>query len=108
MNDSNWPGPYPAIEAEDFTGGFTIGKALIIGDGELTPGRNVDAIDVGAGVAEAKLIGYTEPEMIMLVAYCLGRWAKGEEKLAERTALGMGIDLTSWYRILAAALSNGG
>lgn len=87
-----------------------MGKPLIMGiDGntEATPGVNVDVINVAAGVAEAKKIGYVEPDMVMLVEYCLGRWAKGEESIAERTAIGMGIDLTCWFRILGASMAGG-
>jgi hypothetical protein len=70
---------------------------------EGSPGWNVDELNIEAGVREAELIGYDDGNMKMLAAYCLGRHAKGEEDLAQRTAIGMGINLTSWYRILAAA-----
>lgn len=69
----------------------------------LQTGVNLDDVNVQAGVAEARKIGYTSGNEVMLVDYCLSRWAKGEEALAESTALHLGIDLTSWYRILAAA-----
>jgi hypothetical protein len=66
---------------------------------------NLDRIDVEAGVVMARRIGYSSRNEIMLVEYCLSRWAKGEEHLAESTAIHMGIDLTSWRMILAEAMS---
>lgn len=64
----------------------------------------LDPIHLESGLAEAEKVGIKPgTNGMMLVGYCLGRWAKGEEKLAERTAVGMGIDLTTWRRILAAA-----
>lgn len=66
----------------------------------------LDPINVEAGLAEAYLIGYSpNTNGSMLIAYCLERWAKGEEKHAEKTALGMGLDVTAWYRILAAGMA---
>ena len=71
----------------------------------LTSGVNVDRVNIAAGAAEAAAIGYLSEEDQMVVIYALQRHARGEEDGAQRTALGHGIDLTGWYRILAAAVS---
>lgn len=73
--------------------------------GPLTPGVNVDRVDIAAGLTMAKSIGYDSDEAEMIVVYALQRWARGEEEGADRTALGYPIDLTSWRMILAAALA---
>lgn len=69
----------------------------------LTPGTNVDEVDVAAGMRLAAQFGYGDPEAQMVVEYALMRRRRGEEEGAQRTALSHGIDLTSWYAILAAA-----
>jgi hypothetical protein len=71
----------------------------------LVPGVNVDKISVESGLAEAVKIGYDSAEDEMVVVYALMRWARGEEDGAQRTMLSHGIDLTSIYRIVAAARS---
>lgn len=71
--------------------------------GTKTPGVNVDRINRDAGVDEAIKIGYSSYQYIMTVDYALSRWAKGEEELAQKVMLSHGIDLTSIYRIVAAA-----
>lgn len=71
----------------------------------LVPGRNVDRVDEAAGLALAERFGYGDPQSRMVVSYALARHARGEEDGAQRTALSHGIDLTSWYAILAAALA---
>lgn len=68
----------------------------------LTPGLNVDVIDVIAGAHEAAQIGYGDPQSQMVVEYALQRWARGEEDGALHTIRGF-IDVTSFYRIVAAA-----
>ena len=73
----------------------------------LVPGVNVDKIDVKAGLNEAAKIDYDTPEDFMVVEYALMRHKRGEEEGARKTVLNHGIDLTSWYRILAAAISAG-
>jgi hypothetical protein len=69
----------------------------------LTPGVNVDKVDVAAGLREAAGIGYASGEHQMVTEYALMRWARGEEDGALRSFLSGGIDLTSAYRIVAAA-----
>ena len=71
----------------------------------LVPGYNVDRVDAAAGLAQAKSMGYTSANAEMVVGYALRRHRDGEEDGARRTALSGGIDLTSWYAILAAALA---
>lgn len=73
---------------------------------KLVPGFNVDKIDVAAGLRELTACGYTSPHTIMVIQYALQRWARGEEAQAERGAIDLnfhGVNLTSWYRIIAAA-----
>lgn len=69
----------------------------------LAPGVNVDALKPSAGLAEARKIGYNTPKDAMVIDYALWRWARGEEDGAIKTFLSEGIDLTSAYRIIAAA-----
>lgn len=74
----------------------------------LTPGFNVDKIDVGAGLLELVRCGYptTEVERHYVIEHALMRWARGEEEAAQRGAIDQsfyGINLTSWIRVLAAA-----
>lgn len=78
----------------------------------LIPGLNVDALDISAGMRELVECGYpsTEANIHMVVHYALQRWARGEEEAAERGAINRdgtlcGIDLTSWRRVLAAAMA---
>ena len=74
--------------------------------GPKIPGYNVDKIDVEAGLQALQDCGYDEPFTVEVVAYALQRWARGEEAAAERGAIDRsfhGIDLTSWYRVIAAA-----
>lgn len=73
----------------------------------LEPGVNVDRVNVARGLREAVAAGYDDANSLMVVDYCLSRWAKGEEDLAEKTAISMGIDFTSWRRILAAGVAAG-
>lgn len=72
---------------------------------KLVPGVNVDRVDVAAGMTLAARFGYDDWESQTVVEYALMRHRRGEEDGAQRTALGHGIDLTSWYAILAAALA---
>ena len=69
----------------------------------LEPGVNVDKVDVAAGLAEGVRAGYGSGEHQMVVEYALMRWARGEEDGALVTFLSGGVDLTSAYRIVAAA-----
>jgi hypothetical protein len=73
----------------------------------LIPGRNVDIIDVEAGLKELAACSYTDPYTIVIIDYALRRWARGEEEAAQRGAIdtsNFGVTLTCWYRILAAAI----
>lgn len=76
-------------------------KAVFIGKPE--PGVNLDSIDVAAGIAEAAAAGYASPTDAMVVEYAMQRWARGEEEGSLRTMMSHDIDLTSAYRIVAAA-----
>ena len=78
-------------------------KPVTLDDKPLVPGYNVDRIDRRRGVQEAVTCGYSTLHERWIVDYALSRWAKGEEDLAQRTMLSHGIDLTSVYRIVAAA-----
>jgi hypothetical protein len=89
------------------------GKPRLMGDTHrLTPGVNVDRIDVAAGLAElAKITGVSQTtETRMVIEYALMRWARGEEDAAQRGAIDHsfnGIDYGSWLRVLAAARAGG-
>ena len=70
------------------------------------PGYNVDRIDIAAGLRALRECGYTEPRTVEVMTYALQRHARGEEAAAQRGAIDQrfhGIDLTSRYRVLAAA-----
>lgn len=72
----------------------------------LVPGRNVDLVDVQAGLRELEVMGYTDPYTVEVIRYALRRWTRGEEEQAQRGAIDRsfhGIELTSWMRVLAAA-----
>ena len=74
----------------------------------LTPGVNVDALDVEAGLAMARQHGWiANGNDLMLVDYALKRHARGEEDGAEKTWLGHfgNASLTGWKMVLAAALA---
>jgi hypothetical protein len=78
----------------------------------LIAGHNVDHIDVASGMRELVACGYpeTEVERRYVVQHALQRWARGEEEAAQRGAIDKsfhGIDLTSWTRVLAAAMAGG-
>lgn len=72
----------------------------------MVPGHNIDKLNIDSGMVEAKYLFRNTADsgnMLMLADYCLTRWAKGEEALADKTAIDMGMGLTAWRRILAAA-----
>lgn len=76
----------------------------------LTPGYNVDRIDVDAGMRELVACGYpaSEVERHYVIQHALMRWARGEEEVAERGAIDQsfhGIALTCWRRVLAASMA---
>lgn len=78
------------------------------GDGSpLTPGVNVDRIDVANGVAAARQLGWIKNgNDEMVVSYCLARHARGEEAGAVRSWLSHfgKPNLTGWYVVLANAI----
>ena len=70
------------------------------------PGVNVDRINVEAGMSELSACGYDDQSTAMVIGYALNLWRRGEEALAQRTAIDQahhGVDLTSWSRVLARA-----
>ena len=69
----------------------------------LTPGVNVDIVDVPAGCAFASGFGYVSGEHQMVVEYALRRWQRGEEDGAIKSLLSGGVNLTDAYAIIAAA-----
>jgi len=76
----------------------------------LIPGYNVDRLDIAAGLRELVACGYPEAEVERhyVIEHALMRWARGEEAAAQRGAIDSsfhGIDLTSWTRVLAAAMA---
>lgn len=84
-------------------------RAVFVGD--KVPGYNLDRIDVAAGLRELDACGRADasPETRFVVQYALQRWGKGEEAAAQRGAIDKsfhGIDLMSWYRVLAAAMAS--
>jgi hypothetical protein len=82
-------------------------SAMTIDGSKLVPGRNVDAVNIEAGMRELAACGYDSPETRLVIEYALARWARGEEAAAERGAIDQkwhGIDLTCWRRVLAAAV----
>lgn len=73
----------------------------------LTPGVNVDAVDVAAGVRAAASIGYDYGKALMVAEHALLRHKRGEEESALRLWLSeYPRDLTSWYMILAHACTS--
>jgi len=74
----------------------------------LTPGVNVDPVDILAGKAFAAQFGYTDWEAQMVVEYALRRHARGEEDGALATWRSYyPNDLTTFYMILAHAVATG-
>jgi hypothetical protein len=76
----------------------------------LTPGVNVDRIDVEAGLEMAEHLGYTSNgNEVMVATYALQRHARGEEEGAERTWLGQfgRRSFTDWRAVLAVAMAAG-
>jgi hypothetical protein len=80
----------------------------------LVPGRNVDRLDIAAGMRELTACGWPVTEdganiaTRTVILYSLQRWARGEEEAAQRGAIDKGfhgIPLTCWVRVLAAAQS---
>lgn len=75
---------------------------------ELIPGRNVDLVDVPAGLKMAASLGYDDWQAQMVVEQALMRWRRGEEESGEKLWISeYPRDLTSWKAVLAAALAPG-
>ena len=75
----------------------------------LTPGVNVDKVDVEAGLAKLADLGYVLPNQVLEVEYNLRRWALGEEAEADRS-MGRslsGVTYMGWRVVLAAARAAG-
>jgi hypothetical protein len=73
----------------------------------LKTGHNVDKINVANGLKELTNCGYDSPETVMVIDYCLVRWARGEEVEAQKQAIDKsfhGIEFICWIRVLAAAI----
>ncbi len=76
----------------------------------LTPGVNVDPVDIDAGVAMAIQHGWLrDANDAMLIGYALQRHARGEEEGAEASWLShFGKNsFTGWRMVLAAAVASG-
>lgn len=75
----------------------------------LTPGVNVDKLDIAAGMRELRACGFEQSfRRDSVITYALQRWARGEEAAADVGATDKsfhGIDMTSWRRVLAAAMA---
>jgi hypothetical protein len=72
----------------------------------LVPGINVDRVDIGCGLDEARAIGYRDDtEELTVINYALMRWARGEEAGADATIVSHRVDFTTWRRIIAAAVA---
>lgn len=74
------------------------------------PGKNVDPVDVAAGIAKLNESGYNDKLTTMVVEHSLVLWARGEEESAEKKAIDKnfhGIDLTTWKMVLATAVAAG-
>jgi hypothetical protein len=83
-------------------------RAITIDGRPLEAGVNKDHVDIEAGAAVARELGYTTTKDMMVIVYALQRWQRGEEAGAEATWLRyFPRDLTSWYRIIAAAVETG-
>lgn len=73
---------------------------------KLVPGVNVAKIDVAAGLRAAYEIGFTLGEDQMAIGMFLNEFRRGEEDSAQKRFLrSFANDLTSWTRILAAAMA---
>lgn len=71
----------------------------------LTPGVNVDELDVSKGLAGAAKLGYDDSHAQIVAEAALFRHKRGEEESAQRLWLSeYPRDLTSWYAILAHAM----
>ncbi len=76
----------------------------------LTPGLNVDPVDLDAGLRQADALGYLRgDEDGAVVVYALQRWGRGEEDGAEKTWMShFGRHTLSGFRAtLASAVAAG-
>jgi hypothetical protein len=72
----------------------------------LVPGVNVDRVDIDCGMAQARKLGYTDTNELMVIEYALQRWQRGEEDGAEATIRSHRIDYTAWRVVLAYAVAS--
>jgi hypothetical protein len=75
----------------------------------LITGHNVDHVDIDIGLQTLAECGYDDPHTVMVITYALQWWARGEEEQSQRIAIDptfYGIDLTSWLRVISAAIEN--
>lgn len=75
----------------------------------LTPGVNVDPVDIEAGLKMMTSLGYDSEFNYIEVDYNLKRWTRGEEAEADHSMSNSlsGVNYTSWRMILAAAVASG-
>jgi hypothetical protein len=76
----------------------------------LTPGHNVDRVDIERGLAEAKTIGFlANDEDRMVITYVLQRWQRGEESGAEASWMSHfgKHNYLGLRRVIAAAVAAG-
>jgi hypothetical protein len=74
---------------------------------ELVPGRNVDRLNIAAGLDFAAFaLDYDSLEDEMITELSLTLWARGEEELADKNWVYYHPhELTSWRMILAHAIA---
>lgn len=72
----------------------------------LTPGINIDPVNIRTGLDKAAELGYGDSEAQMVVHYALQRWKRGEEAGGVMTWRSYyPRDFTSWLVIIAAAIT---
>ena len=98
--------PQDDVSPERLPVGATRGRTF---DGSpLTPGVNVDKINIENGIAAAKKLGWIQNgEDQMVVDYALRRHARGEESGAQQTWMSHfgKANLTGWFVVLANGMT---
>lgn len=88
-------------------------RPMFVDGNRGVPGKNIDRIDIDAGLRELGLCGYNmkrDERTFYVIQYALARWKRGEEAAAEKGAIDgsfYGVTLTVWRRVLAAARAAG-
>ena len=74
---------------------------------KLTPGVNVDPVNVAAGLRRLTILGYDSANAHMEVEYNLMRWARGEEAQADHSMADSlsGVSYTDWRVCLTSAIA---